>query len=99
MGKAYDRDPSDPHGSLTSAVLSDIILTLQMVEILIFWEGILTVNVNGRVGILTDKSVLHQNSLGQPVRGGGSIHVVITYPTHLFYIHAMITLLRSHLWQ
>ncbi len=31
---------------------------------IIFWKGILTVKANDRVGILRDKLVLHQNSLG-----------------------------------
>ncbi len=58
-------------GTLTIAVLSDnntldTILTLQMIEKFIFWEGILTSTAHGKVRILTDKPVLHQNSLGQP---------------------------------
>ncbi len=32
--------PSDH--TLTTAILSDVILTLQMIEIYIFWEGILS---------------------------------------------------------
>ncbi len=63
--QAYDRGPSDYTGTLTTAILSYIILTLQMVEIYIFWEGILTVKANGRVGILTDNPFLNQNCLGQ----------------------------------
>ncbi len=55
---------------LTTAILSDLILTLQMVEILIFWEGILTVKPNDRVEILRDRHFLHQNSLGQPAPQG-----------------------------
>ncbi len=47
------------------AISSDIILTLQMGEIWIFWDGILTVKTNGRVGTLIDKPFLCQNSLGQ----------------------------------
>ncbi len=34
-------------------------------------EGILTVKAHGRVGIWTNKSFFHQNSLGQPGAGGG----------------------------
>ncbi len=36
-------------------ILSDVIMTLQMLEIQIFWEGILTVEANGREWILTKK--------------------------------------------
>ncbi len=53
-------------GSLTTAILSDIIPTLQMVEMLIVWEGILTVKANASLGILIDKPFRYQNSLGQP---------------------------------
>ncbi len=42
------------HGTLTTAILSGIIVTLQMVEL-----------YHGRVGILTDKIFLCLNSLGQ----------------------------------
>ncbi len=49
---------------MTTAILSDF-LALQMVRILIFWKGILTVKANDQVGILADKHFLHQNSLGQ----------------------------------
>ncbi len=38
----------------------DIILTLQMVEIQIFWEGILTVKVHCRMSILTEKHFLSE---------------------------------------
>ncbi len=64
-----DSGLSDYTATLTIAVLFNIILTLQMVEIYIyiFWDGILTVKDNGMVGILTDKPFLHQNSLAQPV--------------------------------
>ncbi len=42
-----------------------------MVEILIFWDWFQTVKaIKGRMRILTDKSFLHQNSLGQP---GGQV--------------------------
>ncbi len=43
-------------GSRTTAILSDIILTLQIVEISVFWEGILTVKAHCRVWILTVKA-------------------------------------------
>ncbi len=52
-------------GIVSTTIHSDIILTLQMTKIQIFWEGILTVKANGRVAIL------HQNSLDEPGRGGG----------------------------
>ncbi len=62
--QAYDRSLSDHTGdSFTTAVLSDI-LTLQMVEILIFWEGILTVKAKDRVLILTNNPFLHQKYWG-----------------------------------
>ncbi len=51
-------------GTLTTASLSNI-LTLQIYRS--YKEGILTVNTNGRVEILTDKHFLCQKSLGKPV--------------------------------
>ncbi len=45
--------------TLTTTILSHIILTLQRVEIYIFWEGILTVKANGKPEILTYKPFLH----------------------------------------
>ncbi len=66
---AYNRGPSDHTGdsdntnlsNMTKLYGSNAILTLQMVEIYIIWEGILTERTNDREGILTDKSFLHQN--------------------------------------
>ncbi len=64
----YDRGTSDytrdSDKSSSSRYHSDIILTLQMVDILIFCEGILTATAHGRVRILTNKLFLHQNALG-----------------------------------
>ncbi len=48
-------------------------------------KGILTVKANGRVCILTDKSVLPQNVLGQPRVGPHGIHID-TYITDTIYV-------------
>ncbi len=61
-------------GTLTTTILSEIILTLQMVEIVMSWGMILTVKANSRVGILADKPLLCQNSLGQ-LGGAHRIHI------------------------
>ncbi len=47
-------------GTLDNSNIFNIILTLQIVEILISWERILTLKANSRVGILTDKPFLCQ---------------------------------------
>ncbi len=61
---AYDRGTTDhtKHSDNSNSFRchSDI-LTIQIVEILIFWEGILTVKTNGKEEILTNKYFLHQN--------------------------------------
>ncbi len=65
------------------------ILTLQMVEINIVWEGILTVKANGRVEILKDKLILGQNSMDQLCGGGGG-GAGFTLTLHLQHIHSSV---------
>ncbi len=48
-------------GTLTTESISNVILTLQMIEIEKFWDGILAVKANDRKWILTDKPFIHQN--------------------------------------
>ncbi len=53
-------------GTLTTAILSNIILSFQILDILICWEGVLTDKDNNILGMLIHKPFHHQNSLGYP---------------------------------
>ncbi len=76
--QVYDRGPSEntkvSYNSNCVRHHFDIILTLQIVEILIFSDGILTVETNCRMGILMDKPFLHQNSLEKTLGSKESSH-------------------------
>ncbi len=62
-------------GTLTTAIISYIILTLQMIEIYIFWESIVTVNANGRL-VDSDRQTLSPSTFLRSA-WGHRIHIDI----------------------
>ncbi len=57
-GRPMTGDHLTVQGTLTTTILSNSILTLQIVEIYIFWEVILTMKATSIVAILTDIRVV-----------------------------------------
>ncbi len=62
-------------GTLTTAIHSDIIVTLQMLEIKTFLDLTLIVKANGRVGFLTDKFLYPSLKIPWVNLGAHTIHI------------------------